>query len=57
MAVEQDRVEVLADERVLEPTGHPVQHGRRHLHVEIGPQVSGADPELHELERPVPDLR
>ena len=38
-------VEVLADERVLEPTA--IQSSwTPHLHVEIGPQVSGADPEL-----------
>ena len=52
MMMQQARVEVLAHERVLEPTGHPVEHRGGHLDVQIGAQVAAFDAELHELECP-----
>jgi hypothetical protein len=40
VTMQQSRVEVLAHERVLEPSGHPVEHRGGHLDVQIGAEVA-----------------
>lgn len=49
-AVEQAGVQLLGDQRVLEPLGQPVQHGRDQLGVHVVPDLVPPDPELHEVQ-------